>query len=129
MTISEDLSQSSIEVTLPVKALTTYISVRDQELMTDEYFDEPNYPEMQFKSKKLIKKDKNYEWDGSFTMLGVTNPLIVEMSLIGVGEENGQKVIVLSGSSTLDRTTFGMSPSSKIGNVVDFNFDVKMNLE
>lgn len=129
MTIAEDLTQSAIEVVLPVKALTTYISIRDQELMSDEYFDEPNFPEMLFKSKKLVKKDKHYEWEGLFTMLGVNNPLTVEMSLIGVGEQNGQKVIVLSGSSKLDRTTFGMSPSSKIGNVVDFNFDVKMNLD
>ncbi|MCC5922452.1 MAG: YceI family protein [Crocinitomicaceae bacterium] len=129
MTIKEEITNSNITVILPVKALTTYISVRDQELMTDEYFDEQNFPEMQFQSKKLVKKDTHYEWEGSFTMLGITNPLTVEMSLIGVGEENGQKVIVLSGSSKLDRTTFGMSPSSKIGNVVDFNFDVKMNLD
>lgn len=128
MKITEDISQSSVAVTLPVAKLTTYISVRDEELMTDEYFDEPNFPEMYFEAKTLVKKDKHYEWDGTFTMLGVSNPMLVKMSLVGIGEEDGKKVIVLNGSSKLDRTSFGMSPSSKIGNVVDFNFDVKMNI-
>lgn len=125
-TVKEDVQNSKMNIVLPVKKLTTFISTRDTELMDEEYFHEKKYPEIIFKAQQFEFKDEFYEVTGDFTMKGVTKTMVIELRMIGIGEQDGKKIIVLTGESQLDRTEFGMSSSSKIGNVVDFQYEVQL---
>jgi hypothetical protein len=51
------------------------------------------------------------------------------MQFVGVGEKNDTSILIITGESAIDRTEYGMSPSSKIGNVVDFDFEIELELE
>lgn len=124
--INETVSNSNLKVILPVSELTTFISPRDKELMGPDYFNEEEFPEITFESSTIKEEDDAYIVTGDFTMMGVTKSLEVKLKLIGKGEKEGKPVIVLWGKSEVDRTDFGMSPSSKIGNVVDFNYEVQL---
>lgn len=126
---NSDLETCSIDVTMPVASLTTYNSMRDEHLMASDYFHEEKYPEMTFEAEGLEKDGDAYIANGTFTMLGVEKPLKVTLKLVGVGEQDGNKKAVLWGTSQLDRTKFGMDPSAKIGNIVDFTFEVQLNHE
>ena len=126
LAVNEDLSNSYLEVTLPLDALTTYIGPRDQELMGEDYFNAEKYPTITFKSNSFSSKEDYYEVNGKFTMMGVTKTLPIKLKLIGKGEKDGKQILVISGVSEVDRTEFGMSPSSKIGNVVDFHYEVQL---
>jgi polyisoprenoid-binding protein YceI len=79
---------------------------------------------MSYSSKKLTKKEGLYELEGSFTMLGVSKPLNIELKYVGRTGSNQAPVLV--GRSSIDRTEFGMKPDSKEGNVVDFEFRVEL---
>ena len=124
-----DLEDCAIDVTLPVKSLTTFNSMRDEHLMQSDYFHEEKFPTMTFSAKGFKKDGDGYVLDGTFTMMGKENPLKVTLKLVGVGEKDGNKVAVLWGTSQIDRTDYGMESSTKIGDIVDFTFDVQLNHE
>lgn len=126
ITIPEDIEKSSFEIELPVDQLSTFNRMRDESLMEKEYFNVGLYPLMKFESKKLEVKDDVYILKGNFYMLGKVKPLDVQLKYIGKLESNGEKVTVLVGKSTIDRTQFGMTPDSKEGNSVDFEFKVEL---
>lgn len=127
ITFAETLEESSINVTLPIKSLTTYIAPRDEELMGKGYFKADEFPEITYTSKSIEVNDKSLIVTGDFTMLGETQSVEVTLKLIGVGSKDGSRTAVLWGSSSIDRTKFGMESSSKIGNIVDFNFEVQLD--
>ncbi|MGM0480018.1 MAG: YceI family protein [Bacteroidota bacterium] len=125
--VADELNKSELSVVMKVASLTTHNSMRDESLMSDDYFHEEQYPEMTYEAKSFKKDGDTYLLDGTFTMLGTSNPLEVELKLVGTGESDGKKVAILWGKSQLDRTTYGMDPSEKLGNVVDFNFEVQLD--
>ncbi|MEX1192858.1 MAG: YceI family protein [Brumimicrobium sp.] len=125
--VKENVNNSEISVTLPVESLTTFNSMRDEHLMESEYFHEEKYPKITFKSTQFEKSNDAYEVKGDFTMMNVTKSIEVTLKLVGIGEKDGKKTMVLWGTSQIDRTEFGMSSSSKIGDVVDFNFEVQLS--
>jgi len=124
--VKEDVETSDISVTLPVESLTTFNSMRDEHLMESDYFHEEKYPTMKFNSTSFKPKGDGYRVIGDFTMMDVTNEIEITLKLVGVGEKDGKRVMVLWGKSQLDRRNFGMSPSSKEGNIVDFHFEVQL---
>lgn len=124
--LKKELTNSSINVTLPVKQLTTYISPRDSELMGESYFHEAKYPAMNFTGKFRNKENDAYTVIGDFTMLGVTHEEIISVQLIGIAEKEGKQVLFVTGNAQIDRTKYGMEPSSKIGNIVDFEFEIEL---
>lgn len=125
--VKEELSNTEISVVLPAKSITTFNSMRDESLLEEEYLHEEKYPELSFGSKKFTKKGDAYEVEGDFTLLGVTQPIILTLKLVGVGEKDGNSVMVLWGKASLNRTDYGMVSSAKIGDVVDFHFEVQLN--
>lgn len=127
ITFAETLENSKVDVTLPIRSMTTYIAPRDEELMGKGYFKADEYPEITYTSTSIKVEDQTLIVTGDFTMLGETNAVEVKLKLLGVGSSDGSKTAVLWGASSVDRTKFGMEPSSKIGNVVDFHFEVQLD--
>lgn len=124
--VKENIEQSSIEVTLPVKHISTYNSMRDETLMEEDYFHAEKYPKLTFKAKEFNENGDAYKVKGEFSMLGHTNPLELTLKLVGVGEKDHKKIMVLWGKASLDKTDYGMPSSAKIGDVVDFHFEVQL---
>src|SRR5690554_458654 len=125
--IKEDIEKSTIQVEMPIKRLTTFNSIRDTDLINEpEFFESSKYPNVAFVSKNLTPKGDGYEVKGDFTMKGITKEESVDLKLIGVGEKDGKKVSVFWGSSSIDRTAYGMESSAKIGDIVDFHFEIQL---
>src|SRR5690554_1879087 len=125
-TIAEEIENSSIDVVIPSKHISTFNSMRDESLLEDEFLHVEKHPEMTFTANNFTAKNDAYEVNGEFTLLGITKPHQVILKLVGVGEKDGEKVMVLWGKSSLNRTDFGMPSSAKIGDVVDFHFEVQL---
>lgn len=120
--IGEDPASSKFDIALKMSDFTTFSEMRDESLMSDEYFNASKNPEMRYKGSKLVSKgDDVWEIQGEFTMLGVTKALPVLVKRI----EGGENTILL-GSGTIDRTQFGMTPSTAEGNVVTFEYRVML---
>jgi polyisoprenoid-binding protein YceI len=125
ITIAEALEKSTVNVTLKLKDLTTYITPRDEELMGKNYFNAKKFPEISFVSSSAAQEGENLVFTGDFTMMGVTKTIDVILNLVGKGDQDGKAVIVLNGNSKIDRTDYGQSSSSKIGDIVDFEIEVQ----
>lgn len=116
--IAEDVANSTFEIILNTKDLTTFNDIRDESVMSDEYLNEPKFPTMTFTSKELVPlSDTEWEIKGEFTMMGVAKPVNVTVQGVTSGD---QKMII--GKGEIDRREFGMSPSSSEGNVVSFEY-------
>lgn len=124
--IAEDVQKSKFNIVLPVSHLTTFNKYRDESLVEKEYFHVDLYPEMFYDAVKLEPKEDHYVVKGYFKMLGVSKPLDVELKYIGMVESDNEKVPVLVGRASIDRTQFGMKPDSKEGNIVDFEFKIEL---
>lgn len=124
--VKEELSDTEISVVMPVANITTFNSMRDESLLEEEYLHEEKHPELSFDSKKFTKKGDAYEVEGEFTLLGITKPIDLTLKLVGVGEKDGKEIMVLWGKASLNRTDYGMVSSAKIGDVVDFHFEVQL---
>ena len=124
--VKEELSQSEIKVIMPVNSITTFNSMRDESLLEEEYLHQEKYPEIIFKANSFTAEGDAYRVDGEFTLLGVTKKLPVTLKLVGIGEKDKNKIMVLLGKSSLNRTDYGMVSSAKIGDVVDFHFEVQL---
>jgi polyisoprenoid-binding protein YceI len=124
--IAKDVKKSKFSIVLPVSNLTTFNKYRDESLVEKEYFHVDLYPEMTYVVSKLEVKEDHYVMKGNFKMLGISKPLDVELKYIGKFDSGDDKVPVLLGKSTIDRTLFGMKPDSKEGNVLDFEFKIEL---
>jgi polyisoprenoid-binding protein YceI len=127
ISIQDPLDQTKFEIVLPLLGLTTFNDYRDQSLMSAAYFDAPKYPTITFKSNSIEQKNDVYVLTGDFTMRGITKSMQIQLKAAASGEENGKQYLILVGKSSVDRTAHGMTPDAKIGNVVDFEFEVELS--
>lgn len=120
---AEDLTNSTFDVKMEVLKLTTFIGMRDESIMSAEYFNQAKFPSMRFKGSKMTatEKENEYEMIGTFEMLGVQKEQKVLIHRI---EEGTKKVLV--GNGEIDRRRFGMSDDPREGNNVSFEFKVEL---
>ena len=124
--VPSDITKSEFYVQIPVKSLSTFISMRDEHLMEKDYFNEERFSSIVFKSDKITQDGDAYIANGKFKMKGIENDLDVKFKVLGVAEKEGKEILILNVKSTLDRTNFGMNPDEKIGNLVEFDFQVQL---
>jgi polyisoprenoid-binding protein YceI len=120
---SAGLDQLKINVELDVTSLSTFSSVRDEHLMTEDYFNADKFPKMKFVSSLVSLNDGAYSASGKMTMMGKTDTVVLSIKHLGDKDGKGN---VWMGMGQLDRTKFGMTPDSKEGNLVDFEFEVTL---
>jgi polyisoprenoid-binding protein YceI len=125
-TIPDKVGQSSFDVIIQVKELTTFNEYRDESLMEDSWLKSSAFPEMHFSSKSLVRKGELYKATGKFEMIGNTNNQTITFKYMGKGTFKGKETIILAGNAIIDRTLYGMESDSKIGNSVSFNFKIEL---
>jgi polyisoprenoid-binding protein YceI len=123
--IPADETQTTFDIHLPLKGLSTFNTYRDESLLSADYFNAEKYPEITFASKKVTVKDDTYTLTGTFTMLGKSQTLDIPMKLVKQGVDKGKDYLIFVGAASLDRTKHGMTPDAKIGNIVDFQFEIE----
>jgi polyisoprenoid-binding protein YceI len=120
----EDFSDAVFQASADLTTLTTNNDRRDEHLQKDDMFDTANYPTLTFKSTKLEKVgDSKFQLTGDLTMKGITKPVTLDLTLLGVGEHPRSKK-QLAGfkvSGTIDRTEFsvGNMPAITVGHDVE----------
>ncbi|GAB5400024.1 MAG: YceI family protein [Aureisphaera sp.] len=104
----QDFTQSSLVVTIDVNSIDTGIPARDEHLLTADFFDAENFPEITFVSERIAIKDNGYEVHGKFTMRGITKPLTIPLHKTG---QDGKNTYGFSSRLAIDRTGYGVGAS------------------
>ncbi len=102
---------STVTFTVKTASIDTAQADRDKDLRTAQFFDVEKFPELTFKSSKVVAKDKDhYDVTGALTLHGVTKEVTVQVAANGFvtdktfGDRAGFDV-----STTLNRKDFGIS--------------------
>jgi polyisoprenoid-binding protein YceI len=111
VTIAENPLDSSVEVHIKAASIDTGVGDRDNHLRSGDFLDVETYPELTFKSTRIVKHDGNdLVIAGDLTIRGVTREIELPVEYSGVGTTPwGTEVLGFSASTELDREDFGMT--------------------
>lgn len=111
-TITGDLTKpetAKVEFKIKAASINTDNERRDGHLRNPDFFDVEKYPEITFKSDKVVAKGKeDFDVHGQLTMHGVTKPVVLPVKLLGVGKGRKGELVGLEIKTTLNRKDYGI---------------------
>lgn len=125
---NEDLSKSSVQVTIEVDSVSTSNDQRDTHLRSADFFDAAKFPTITFKSTSIKAVDKDrLEVTGQFTMKGVTKTLVLPITRLGVAADPWKNIIAgFEGELKVNRQDYGVSYGpGLVGDEVEIDLNVE----
>ncbi|MES2587654.1 MAG: YceI family protein [Bacteroidota bacterium] len=110
----------------PMAGFSTFNEYRDEGLMGEEYFNTAKFPKITFKNKSIKEDGDKYILSGDFEMKGVKQKMDIELKLIDSGKDAKGEFAIIVGKSSLDRSKHEMVSDPKIGDIVDFTFELEL---
>lgn len=129
MVDTQDISKSSVNVTIDAASISTGVDARDKHLKSPDFFEVAKYPTITFTSTSVKEVSKGeLQVTGTFTMHGVSNTITIPVSNLGTtaGMKPGTVVGGFEGALKLKRSDYGMK--SMIGPLGD-DVDISLNIE
>lgn len=107
---SDDLTRSSVEVTIDVKSLTTGIKKRDEHLHSPDFFDAENHPTIIFKSTRIEPTAVNScKVTGDLTIRSITRPVTLNVDFVGpIKSPYGETSMGFSARTEVNREDFNV---------------------
>jgi len=112
------LSASSFDVSIETATINTGISMRDNDLKKDKYFDLQQYPVITIKSKAITKgtHENEYLLSALLTMKGKTLP--ISFPFTAIQKDSGY---ILKGQFHINRLEFNIGPDNSIDKDVEID--------
>ncbi|HEV8047882.1 MAG TPA: YceI family protein [Terriglobales bacterium] len=122
---SPDLSTAVLDVKIQSASVNTGSGMKDGKLKSKDFFDSEHDPLITFHSTKVVQTGPNtVEFDGDFTIRGVTKPEKLIFTITGKGTGEGE----ITGTMAFDRKDYGMNkgiPFVTIADRVEVIVDLK----
>jgi polyisoprenoid-binding protein YceI len=131
----QDISKSTIDVTIDTKTVDTSEPQRDNDLKSEKFFDVAKYPTITFKSKKIEQVSAGkLQVTGDLTIHGVTKEVVldVEGPTGAVKDPWGNTRVAVSAATKVNRQDFGVKWNANIdggGVVVGDDVNITIDLE
>jgi len=125
---SQDLTKSSVDVTIDVASVTTNDDKRDGHLKSPDFFDAARFPTITFKSTSIREVAKGrLEVTGVFTMKGVTKTLVLPITSLGTAADPWKNIVAgFEGELKLNRQDYGVSYGpGLVGDEVEIDLNVE----
>ncbi len=119
-----DMSKSSVDATISIYSLNSSHLKRDVHVLTDEFLDARNYPDMKFVSSSVAPyaADRG-TMSGLLTLHGVSKPVKLEYQVLGIGADPwGGMRAGFRATTRINRADFGITKyavNGPVGNEVD----------
>lgn len=108
---ADDVSASSVNVTLPLSGLNSFVEKFDTHLRSADFFEADKYPDATFKST-LVKAagEGRLQVTGDLTIKGITRPVVLDVTLNQAGEHPMAKrqTIGFDATASVLRSEFGL---------------------
>lgn len=107
----EDISKSTVEITINVASIDTRNADRDKHLRTNDFFDAPKYPNIVFRSTRIDQVEENsFIVNGELTIKDTTREVAVPIEFTGVETDPyGLLRAGFEGSRRIDRREYGVN--------------------
>jgi len=131
---AEHPEQSSVTFTIQAASVDTSTPDRDAHLRSEDFFAVDKYPTITFTSHRVSPKGKDtFEVAGELTMRGVTRPIVIPVSYLGMATDPwGNQKVAFEGEVTLNRKDFGLNWNAAIeagGFLVGDEVKVSMSIQ
>jgi polyisoprenoid-binding protein YceI len=107
-----DLSRSHFEVEIDVASVDTHEPQRDAHLRSADFFEADKYPQMTFRSKRVVQVGKDrLTVTGDLTLRGTTREVTLDVERGGVIAKDpwGKRRAGFTATTTIRRKDFGIS--------------------
>jgi len=125
----DDLSKSSVTVSIDVASIDTNLEQRDRDMLGPDFFNSVEYPTMDFVSTAVeVTGDNTAKVTGDLTLIGVTKPVTLDVTFNGESPLPWDANILKSGFSatgSFNPGDFGMAKVAAFG----LGPDVSLTLE
>ena len=122
---SPAVESAVLDVKIQADSVNTGSGMKDGKLKGKDFFDAKNNPLITFHSTKAVQTGPNtIEFDGDFTIRGVTKPEKLIFTVSGAGTGSGS----IKGTMAFDRKDYGMNsgiPFIKIADRVEVAVDLE----
>ncbi len=106
----QDLTRSSVEVTIDAASIDTQVADRDAHLRSADFLDAATYPELTYASRKVESLGGGaLRITGDLTLHGVTREVVLDAEFAGTGKDPwGNERAGFAAQAALDRREFGL---------------------
>ena len=106
---TQDLTRSSVEVTIDAASIDTQVADRDAHLKSADFLDVAKYPQLTFRSRKIEKAGAGYLVTGELELHGVKREVVLDAEFAGTGKDPwGNERAGFAAKASLDRREFGL---------------------
>lgn len=106
---ARNVAGSSVEVTLPLAGLNSFVPKFDAHLRSADFFDAAKFPNITFKSSKVEDLGAGkLKVTGDLTIRDVTRPVVLDVALNKSGVRQGRPAIGFDASTTIRRSEYGV---------------------
>jgi polyisoprenoid-binding protein YceI len=101
---------TSVSIAIKVESIDTDLDFRDKDLRSENWFDAAKYPSILFVSRKATPRVDGFDLTGDLTIKGITREVTLKMAAPSgvVKDARADLQVVFSGTTRIDRTTFGV---------------------
>lgn len=100
--------KGSVELTIETESIDSNDKQRDGHLMSPDFFNAKENPEITFKSTKIVAKGKDLQVTGDLTMAGKKKSITIPVEYSGEGEFRGKRRGYMT-TFMIKRSDFGMT--------------------
>lgn len=103
-------AEAKISVEFPVTNIRTGIPALDEHLMKPEFFDGAKFPTAKFESTAVKVNGTSAEINGNLTIKGITKPIKLTATFVGVGANpmSKKETVGFSAVGDIKRSDFGL---------------------
>ena len=115
----QDVTKSTIEVSIDVNTVDTREPDRDKELRSERFFDVARFPTMTFKSKKVEQvAPGKLRVTGDLTIHGATKEVVLDVDGLTAPAKDpwGNQRIAASATTKINRQDYGVKWNAKLDN-------------
>ena len=125
---------SAVEFTIKTASISTANEGRDKHLRSADFFDVEKYPEITFKSSKIVPVDADtFGVTGTFTMRGVSKVITIPVDFGGtVTDRRGTEKAGFALSTKINRKDFGIVWNQTLDNggaMLGDDVEITVNIE
>lgn len=125
-----NIAKSSVDASISIYSLNSSHLRRDVHVLTDEFLDARNYPEMKFASSAVTPSSaEKGSMTGQLTLHGVTKPVTLDYQILGMGQDPwGGMRAGFKATTRIKRSDFGIGKVVSGGPVGD-DVDITLLIE
>jgi polyisoprenoid-binding protein YceI len=115
-TDGDNFENASFELSADIDSVSTGSADRDGHLLSPDFFDAAQFPQLTFKSTSFTKKNEGeYTLAGDFTLHGVTKPVTLDVEFGGIAKDPwGNVKTGFTATGKINRKDFGLNWNSAL---------------